>query len=99
MYKRFLEVVEDKLVFIGNLVRKEILLLRKNIVRKNLLISDEKRMVFCYGGSGGLRKINDVMRFVIKNMVNEDIVFIFVIGKSYYDEFMGSISDINFKLY
>ncbi|WP_231306050.1 undecaprenyldiphospho-muramoylpentapeptide beta-N-acetylglucosaminyltransferase [Clostridioides difficile] len=98
-HKRFPETAEDKLVFTGNPVRKEILLSRKNIARKNLSISDEKRMVLCYGGSGGSRKINDAMRLVIKNMVNEDIAFIFATGKSYYDEFMGSISDINLKPY
>ena len=98
-HKRFPEAAEDKLVFTGNPVRKEILLSRKNIARKNLSISDEKRMVLCYGGSGGSRKINDAMRLVIKNMVNEDIAFIFATGESYYDEFMGSISDINLKPY
>ncbi|EQI01855.1 undecaprenyldiphospho-muramoylpentapeptide beta-N-acetylglucosaminyltransferase [Clostridioides difficile] len=98
-HKRFPEAAEDKLVFTGNPVRKEILLSRKNIARKNLSISDEKRMVLCYGGSGGSRKINDAMRLVIKNMVNEDIAFIFATGNSYYDEFMGSISDINLKPY
>ncbi|MDB3085346.1 undecaprenyldiphospho-muramoylpentapeptide beta-N-acetylglucosaminyltransferase [Clostridioides difficile] len=98
-HKRFPETAEDKLVFTGNPVRKEILLSRKNIARKNLAISEEKRMVLCYGGSGGSRKINDAMRLVIKNMVNEDIAFIFATGKSYYDEFMESISDVNLKPY
>ncbi|MDY7835953.1 undecaprenyldiphospho-muramoylpentapeptide beta-N-acetylglucosaminyltransferase [Clostridioides difficile] len=98
-HKRFPEAAEEKLVFTGNPVRKEILLSRKNIARKNLSISEEKRMVLCYGGSGGSRKINDAMRLVIKNMVNEDIAFIFATGKSYYDEFMESISDINLKPY
>lgn len=98
-HKRFHEAAEEKLVFTGNPVRKEILLSRKNIARKNLSISEEKRMVLCYGGSGGSRKINDAMRLVIKNMVNEDIAFIFATGKSYYDEFMESISDINLKPY
>lgn len=98
-HKRFPEAAEEKLVFTGNPVRKEILLSRKNIARKNLSISEEKRMVLCYGGSGGSIKINDAMRLVIKNMVNEDIAFIFATGKSYYDEFMESISDINLKPY
>ncbi|MCC0633193.1 MULTISPECIES: undecaprenyldiphospho-muramoylpentapeptide beta-N-acetylglucosaminyltransferase [unclassified Clostridioides] len=98
-HKRFPETAEEKLVFTGNPVRKEILLSRKNIARKNLGISEEKKMVLCYGGSGGSRKINDAMRLVIKNMVNEDIAFIFATGKSYYEEFMESISNINLKPY
>ncbi|UWD50138.1 undecaprenyldiphospho-muramoylpentapeptide beta-N-acetylglucosaminyltransferase [Clostridioides difficile] len=98
-HKRFPEAAEEKLVFTGNPVRKEILLSRKNIARKNLGISEEKKMVLCYGGSGGSRKINDAMRLVIKNMVNEDIAFIFATGKSYYEEFMESISNISLKPY
>lgn len=98
-HKRFPDAAEEKLVFTGNPVRKEILLSRKNIARKNLGISEEKKMVLCYGGSGGSRKINDAMRLVIKNMVNEDIAFIFATGKSYYEEFMESISNINLKPY
>ncbi|MCC0648127.1 undecaprenyldiphospho-muramoylpentapeptide beta-N-acetylglucosaminyltransferase [Clostridioides sp. ZZV15-6598] len=98
-HKRFPDAAEEKLVFTGNPVRKEILLSRKNIARKNLGVSEEKKMVLCYGGSGGSRKINDAMRLVIKNMVNEDIAFIFATGKSYYEEFMESISNINLKPY
>lgn len=98
-HKRFPDAAEEKLVFTGNPVRKEILLSRKNIARKNLGVSEEKKMVLCYGGSGGSRKINDAMKLVIKNMVNEDIAFIFATGKSYYEEFMESISNINLKPY
>ena len=38
-------------------------------------------MVLCYGGSGGSRKINDAMKLVIRNMVKEDVAFIFATGK------------------
>ena len=56
-------------------------------------------MVLCYGGSGGSEEINDAMKFVIQNMVKEDIAFIFATGKVYYDEFMESIKDIELKSY
>ena len=39
------------------------------------------------------------MRLVIKNMVKEDVAFIFATGKLYYDEFMESLGEITLKPY
>ena len=89
----------DKLVLTGNPVRKEILVARKNVARKNLGISEEKKMVLCYGGSGGSEDINKAMRVVIENMVKEDIAFIFATGKYYYEDFIKSIDNLNLKPY
>ena len=98
-HKRFPEASQDKLVLTGNPVRKEILNSRKFIARKNLGISEYKKMVLCYGGSGGSEEINDAMRLVIENMVKEDVAFIFATGKVYYDEFIETIKDIELKPY
>ena len=98
-HKRFPEASQDKLVLTVNPVRKEILNSRKFIARKNLGISEDKKMVLCYGGSGGSEEINDAMRLVIENMVKEDVAFIFATGKVYYDEFIETIKDIELKPY
>ena len=98
-HKRFPEASQDKLVLTGNPVRKEILNSRKFIARKNLGISEDKKMVLCYGGSGGSEEINDAMRLVIENMVKEDVAFICATGKVYYDEFIETIKDIELKPY
>ena len=98
-HERFPEGSRDKLVLTGNPVRKEILLARKNIARRNLGISEDKKMVLCYGGSGGSKEINDAMKLVIENMVKEDIAFIFATGKYYYEEFVKSIDYLNLKPY
>ncbi len=76
-HQRFPEGTRDKLVLTGNPVRKEILVARKSIARRNLGISEDKKMVLCYGGSGGSRKINDAMKLVVRNMVKDDVAFIF----------------------
>ncbi|MDU4935309.1 MAG: undecaprenyldiphospho-muramoylpentapeptide beta-N-acetylglucosaminyltransferase [Peptostreptococcaceae bacterium] len=98
-HERFPEGSRDKLVLTGNPVRKEILVARKNIARKNLGISEDKKMVLCYGGSGGSEEINDAMKVVIENMVKEDIAFIFATGKYYYEEFTKSMEYLNLKPY
>ena len=65
-HQRFPEGTREKLVLTGNPVRKEILVARKSIARRNLGITEDKKMVLCYGGSGGSRKINDAMKLVVR---------------------------------
>ena len=98
-HERFPEESRDKLVLTGNPVRKEILQARKSISRKKLGISEDKKMILCYGGSGGSKEINEAMLLVIKNMVKEDIAFIFATGKVYYDEFIESLGEVSLKPY
>ncbi|GAA0231594.1 undecaprenyldiphospho-muramoylpentapeptide beta-N-acetylglucosaminyltransferase [Metaclostridioides mangenotii] len=98
-HKRFPESTREKLVFTGNPVRKEILIARKDNARKNLGISEDKKMVLCYGGSGGSRKINNAMKLLIENMVYEDVAFVFATGTKFYDEFIEEIGYINLKPY
>lgn len=98
-HKRFPESTREKLVFTGNPVRKEILVARKNVARRNLGISEDKKMVLCYGGSGGSRKINNAMKLLIKSMLDDDIAFIFATGTRFYDEFIEEIGNINLKPY
>lgn len=98
-HQRFPEESRDKLTFTGNPVRKEILTTKKNVARRKLGISEDKRVVLCYGGSGGSKKINDSMKFVIRNMVKDDVGFIIATGKTYYDDFLESIKDLELKPY
>lgn len=96
---RFPEETRNKLVLTGNPVRKEILISKKSNSRRKLGIQEDKKMVLCYGGSGGSRKINDSMTVVIRNLVNEDVAFIYATGKNFYDGFMSDISDLQLKPY
>lgn len=98
-HKRFPEASQEKLVLTGNPIRKEILVSRKNISRRKLGISEDKKMVLCYGGSGGSRKINEAMKFVIENMVKDDVAFIFATGKEYFEEFSKEIYNLSLKPY
>ena len=56
-------------------------------------------MILCYGGSGGSRKINDSMKLVIRNLVNEDAAFIYATGKNFYESFVSDIEDLQLKPY
>ncbi len=96
---RFPEESRNKLVLTGNPVRKEILVSKKNVSRRKLGIQEDKKMILCYGGSGGSRKINDSMKLVIRNLVNEDVAFIYATRKNFYESFMNDIADLELKPY
>ena len=96
---RFPEETRSKLVLTGNPVRKEILIAKKSSSRRKLGIQEDKKMVLCYGGSGGSRKINDSMKLVIRNLVKDDMAFIYATGKNFYEGFMEDISDLDLKPY
>ena len=98
-HERFPEETRNKLVLTGNPVRKEILISKKSVSRRKLGIQEDKKMVLCYGGSGGSRKINDSMKLVIRNLVNDDIAFIYATGKNFYDGFISDINDLDLKPY
>ena len=98
-HERFPEETRSKLVLTGNPVRKEILISKKSVSRRKLGIQEDKKMVLCYGGSGGSRKINDSMKLVIRNLVNDDIAFIYATGKNVYDGFISDINDLDLKPY
>ena len=98
-HERFPEDTRSKLVLVGNPVRREILNAKKSLARKKLGINEDKKMVLCYGGSGGSRLINDAMKLVIHNMIKEDVAFIFATGKGYYETFMEDMKEIEFKSY
>ena len=56
-------------------------------------------MVLIYGGSGGFKKINDAMVEVVKNMVANDIAFVYATGKRFYESFINEVSNIELKPY
>lgn len=47
---------DEKVVFTGNPVRKEIIHAQKFSSRKKLGVSEDKKMILCIGGSGGSKK-------------------------------------------
>lgn len=97
--KRFPKDAENKIKLVGNPVRKELLNVSKSEAREVLGIPQDKKMVLCYGGSGGFDAINNSMIQVVNRMVREDVAFIFATGKNYYDEIMSKIPNVKLKEY
>lgn len=97
--QRFPKKGQNKVTLLGNPVREELLKTTKEEARKKINIPMDKKMVLAYGGSGGFKKINDAMVNTVKDMVKEDIAFIYATGTRFYDHFMSKIEGIELKEY
>lgn len=97
--ERFPQSAQNKVNLIGNPVREELLKVTKEDARKNMNIPTDKPMALIYGGSGGFKKINDIMKDVVKSMVDEDIAFVYATGKGFYDDFMTNLNGLELKPY
>lgn len=97
--QRFPEKGQNKVVLLGNPVREELLTISKEDARNKINIPQDKKMVLAYGGSGGFKKINDAMIKVVKDMVENDIAFIYATGKRFYNDFIKELNDVELKDY
>jgi UDP-N-acetylglucosamine--N-acetylmuramyl-(pentapeptide) pyrophosphoryl-undecaprenol N-acetylglucosamine transferase len=89
----------DRVINTGNPIRKEIVNVNKDNAYKTLGIDKNIPFVLSFGGSGGQKKLNDSMYFLIKEgLKNEDIQIIHVTGKRFYDEFMTKLRKDNIIL-
>ena len=87
-----------KIIVSGTPVRKEFKSLSKDESRKCLNLNTEDFLVISFSGSGGAKKINessiDLMKLISGN---ENIKYIHVTGKSYFNVFMKKLKEMDLK--
>lgn len=82
----------EKIVITGNPIRKNILKVDKNKAYFDLNINPNTPFVLSFGGSGGQKKLNEAMSYVIeKNIDNKYLQIIHVTGNRFYEEFNEEI--------
>jgi len=90
---------KDKIVVTGNPVRNDILDIdkKKQEALKFFSLNDQKKTLFCFGGSLGARTLNESMIKNLQNLINADIQVIWQIGSFYFKEFEERLKDIELK--
>ena len=89
----------EKIILTGNPIRKDIGKIDKNRAYKDLNINPETPFIISFGGSGGQKKLNDAMYYVIReNANNSNLQILHITGKRFYEEFMGKIEKDNVKI-
>jgi UDP-N-acetylglucosamine--N-acetylmuramyl-(pentapeptide) pyrophosphoryl-undecaprenol N-acetylglucosamine transferase len=89
--KKYLKY-EDRSVLTGNPIRKEFFGITKFEARQRLGFSQNEKIVLCFGGSLGAKKLNEAFQALAKK-VDEQNSFTMVIatGDLYYDEFVANL--------
>ena len=81
----------DRVLNTGNPIRRQILTVDKSSAYKELELNPDIPLLLSFGGSGGQKKLNDVMMNFIKLSKDENIQIIHITGTRLYDDFMKDI--------
>jgi len=91
--KYFPEQAREKLVLVGNPVRKDILTADRKKSRAKFNISSDDIYIYSFGGSGGQISLNEAMIDVIKKYNGKNgIKILHITGKRLYDDFMEKLN-------
>ncbi len=94
--KYFSVEAANKVVLVGNPVRKEILTADRRTSRAKLKLRTDEILIYSFGGSGGQISLNEAMLDVIKLYSGQKRVrIIHVTGKRLYSTFMEEINSKN----
>lgn len=86
---------KEKVVLTGNPVRQDFYGLDREKCRREVGVSDDEFLILSVGGSGGAKKINDVMiEIMTKYSGDNRYKIIHVTGKSYYERLMKQLQDM-----
>jgi len=89
---------QEKIVLTGNPIRKSILEIDKKKAYFDLKVNPSYPLVLSFGGSGGQKKLNDAMLYVIEKNLDKNMQIIHVTGSRFYDEFMRELESRNITL-
>lgn len=90
---------QDKVILTGNPIRKSILEVDKRKAYSDLNINPNIPFILSFGGSGGQKKLNDAMLYVIEKNINNDFIQIMhVTGNRFYDEYIKELKSKNLTL-
>ena len=90
---------KNKLVLVGNPVRKEVIDANRLQSRKKYNLKNDEIFIYSFGGSGGQKSLNDSIINVIKELKNrEKVKLLHVTGKRLKDDFNETLQSNNIKV-
>lgn len=89
----------DRVVVTGNPIRKSIVEIDLDKAFKDLKIDPNVPFILSFGGSGGQKKLNEAMFYVIKeNISNGNLQILHITGKRFYEDFTNKLEENNLIL-
>ncbi|MBO5408622.1 MAG: undecaprenyldiphospho-muramoylpentapeptide beta-N-acetylglucosaminyltransferase [Clostridia bacterium] len=78
----------DRAVLTGNPIRSEFVLTDRSMARQKLGIPEDSKVVLCFGGSLGAKKLNEAVAGIIPMAQKDGITLFIGTGSRYYDSFI-----------
>jgi len=95
----FPEGVQNKLILVGNPVRKEITATDRRKSRIKYSLKPEDVFIYSFGGSGGQVSLNEAIIDVIRYYNgNKNVKLLHVTGKRLYESFMEELKNKNIEI-
>ena len=97
--KYFPEHAQNKLILVGNPVRKDIITSDRRKSRTKYNLKPDDIFIYSFGGSGGQISLNEAIIDVIKKYKDkQSIKILHVTGKKLYENFMEDLKNQNIQL-
>lgn len=81
----------EKVIITGNPIRRKIIEVDKRKAYFDFKINPNLPFVLSFGGSGGQKKLNNAMLYVIEKNISKDLQILHVTGNRYYEDFKNQI--------
>ncbi len=97
--KYFPENAQNKLILVGNPVRKDIITSDRRKSRTRYNLKPDDIFIYSFGGSGGQVSLNEAIIDVIRKYKGkQNIKILHVTGKKLYESFMEDLKNQNIKI-
>ncbi len=97
--KYFSESAQEKLILVGNPVRKDVIETDRRKSRTRYNLRPEDVFIYSFGGSGGQISLNEAIIDVIRKYNgNRNIKILHVTGKKHYDSFLEDLKNNNIHI-
>ena len=97
--KYFPKDVREKIILVGNPVRKDIFTADRKKSRAKYKLKPSDIFIYSFGGSGGQKSLNDAILGPIKKYRGkENIKILHVTGSKHYKDFMQKLNKENIKI-
>ena len=89
---------KERAVLTGNPIRSEFLSIKKDEARKKLGFSQDEKIILCFGGSLGAKRLNEVFIDLAKKIYNDNKYRLIIgTGSRYYSEALKGLNGIELE--
>lgn len=79
------------IIFTGNPIRNDFLHIDRNKARNELILDNNEKFVFSFGGSGGQESTNEAIKEILQKNFKIGFKLVHVTGREHYEDFIKNV--------